>query len=289
MDGITLETDNEVETPELSTEHYARINDFKESLETDGVVSKNDVLSLEEFLGINLVTSKIPANRLTSLPSITRYDDVLELVTHHAMGYKPVTNLELLTAAKTLAYRLRELRYRLVELASPANKEFLNRATSKELSYSIVEDKVVDVLDMDIIRVCTGQWHYLSSIKDERRAEALMDLFSNNEDVLHTGLMLLTAKNGVEGVYYRPRVDSVTEVTLRSVIDATVSGSVIPELDELIKHINRDIDAIMKGRSWDTDEGSELATAYKRYNSIKDTLTDVKTTAVLAFLSNTDN
>lgn len=57
-----------------------KLQEFKDTLDKDNKVSKSMVLSLEEFIGDNVVTRQVNPNKLTNLPSSTQLETVKTIV-----------------------------------------------------------------------------------------------------------------------------------------------------------------------------------------------------------------
>lgn len=285
MDGINLINDNTVEPVILTTEQLESVSTFKTTLETNGTVSRKDVLSLEEFLGVNIVTSVINSKKLTSFPSLTKYEEVLECVSDYADSYEPVTNFMVLEKAKYLAYHLREMVYRLKAIASVNNKDFLDKAVSDEYAYKMHDGVLVNLSDIPLLDIVGYEYHYLSSITSERKALDLIEAYSDDGG-MPTGLMILTNDTLLENIYYRPAIVSITDVTLRDVIKSTKSGDAIPYVVKLLDMVERDINDLVNGRSWDIYDSRELEKSYKRYESISNLLFDKRTMSLLTFIRN---
>jgi len=284
MDGINLINDNTVEEPViLSTEQLERVDDFKKTLESEGVVCKKDVLSLEEFLGVNIVTKVINSKKFTNIPSKTKYVETLECVSEYSDKYEPVTNFMVLEQAKSLKYHLNDLVRKIVTISNPKNNDFLDKIISDEYGLKMEDNSFVNVADMDLNKVMQNEYHYLITISDETHVANLISLTSNIDE-LYTGLIVLTSDMDLNNFYYRPHLETINDVTIRDIVKIVKNGSVIPKLKDLMELLERDINALTNDKSWDTYDGRELATTFKRYKSLDNILCDKKSGAILSFL-----
>lgn len=285
MDGINLTNDDSTEPIILSTEQLERISDFKKKVETDGLISKKDVLSIEEFLGVNIITSKINSKKLTMHPTTTMFEETIEVVEPYVNDYQPVTNHMLLTSAKHILYLLRELKYRLVGLADIYNNDFYDKAMSDEYALYMVDDNIINLTDISLSKLCKNNFMYLQSITDSDKAEYLVKAFED-ESIIPTGLMVMLNESGLENVYYKPKLSTVTDVTMRKVITTLRHGSAIPGLTKLIDIIDSDVRNLVNGNSWDVYTGNDLTLTYKRYTNMNELLFDNLSMATLTFLRN---
>jgi len=285
MDGINLT--NSVDEPIiLSTEQLENINAFKDTLLSKKVVCKSEVLSLESFLGVDIITKKVDSKKLTTVPSLTKYEEVLEVVNEYSNDYQPVTNLMVLEAAKKLEYKVNELLYTLKSIANPSNNDFLDMVVNDKYDYHMDEGNLTKLSERSIEDVITYNSNYLVALTDNDRVDYLRDIYFNNEDMMASMLQVLTSDSDLVSYYYSPHLDTVNVVTMSKIVKIVKNGSAVNDVTKLINILKSDIDELKDETSWDTFNGRDTAMVYKRYKSLTSLLDDIKSKSLLNFLKN---
>lgn len=111
---------------ELTRAQFLSVESFLEDLNTQKLVSQDQVISIESVLGLSLVTEKVNISRFTKLPSRTNFEHVQNTLTDVVKNVKItdlLTGTDLAVLAKDYVSAIRALKNVLAELQNiPASK-----------------------------------------------------------------------------------------------------------------------------------------------------------------------
>lgn len=228
MAGIVLEnepTDN-VDTAELSTEAITYIKEFRDRVSGDKEISKNDILSLEEFIGSQVVTNRVNMNRLTEVRSTMGYLDVIETldaVIKDAPVEEKLTIQELTKLHAQTIYKIKRLTRSLTQI---------NNGLTNELTKTIYDMFKPTWTDEDTLTQPTGE-ELLSVI---RSVNIEMFIALRGIETLPLFSVLKTTDNIVDMLYGGP--PNIEQLTIVDIITIVRNPDVVTQLNKLVHKLN---------------------------------------------------
>ena len=75
---VTDDIEEVSQSKELDSTKLSRLLDLKRKISQTGLVSKNDIISTEDFVGYNIITNDLPLNGYTDSPSLNCSTETIE-------------------------------------------------------------------------------------------------------------------------------------------------------------------------------------------------------------------
>lgn len=254
-----------------------QVLNFLDTLKTNQTVTKDEVLTLESAIGVDIVTSSVNVKELSTSPSRAGYEDVYAVVNKFVESEKITTtdiksNKDALIVYNNTLRYLKELKGTLEQASSVFSDDVKNKMLDSKHRYSFynekgeVESNSYDILeDYDGPRALLFNKDFISgftNIPSEKVISAiknnlcpdLRDPYADswyNREVY--GLMPLLINNEILAVM-EGRVATYVDVKGRSYIEVlSNSEEILKSLDggiELINHRLTDIISGVKNNSY---------------------------------------
>lgn len=265
-----------------------RLIDFYDEVQTTNKVSKPMVLSLEEFVGENLVTEKVNPNKLTLAPSATHVEDVKDALQEGINKYQALTaapSLEdvMATFNTFINSVIGSWNYTLVELQRHVNTltgdKVLFALTDEKIKYRYTDqNELIDVTTLGLDVVYSKYKDYFKDVYVAIHGSVdgyVLPEVENQEEINSTSIKYTTLMNIINSDECIVKATSVAPREF-SIQDLIVIINNLPILIDKMAEYKSYIGSMIDPNSQESIETNQelLATyeACKKLNNAKDEL-----------------
>lgn len=295
---------------EMSGAIYEKLMEFNTKINTLGVVSKSDVLSLEGIMGAAIITSAININRFTELDSAVCINDVKEVIKEAVAGAK-INDVITYDVFMRKLLEVRPVVSRLFDLfrdLSKISQDTLDRFMNEQYVYSYVNganeeiNNVTNVAkDISVFEALRWRKDYIAAVLNTtavgtRSFDAVYSDFDRyferhdtNTDFIAMPLLNIILDNGIDNIMYNGN-PTFRQITIEDM--CKFIGSIDLHIDKLLK-VEARIDSDIKMYKSDIGYyGNSEANAkyikdtYDQYDNMIKMLSDNSSLLVLKVLGN---
>lgn len=295
----------------LSDAAVNQLEAFKKRIEENAAISRQDVLSIEEFIGTGIITQKIPINSFTEVATSIGLDSVSEILTVEIAANKNIEKdityaeltQQLFKAKRATTWLLRELKD-IEAIPSIVMDRFIN----EKYIFSYINEnreETTEAIDTTtrypIFMALAHNQQYIRGVLDttdisecnkERALERLYSYLESNHngsisDDLHV-LPLLSAltTNTLGSIFY----DSTVTIDIVNIRDMYAMykniGNTISNIQDILNSIEYELSSQMDIRySIAGDSNKQLITIYKRLSNYNNVLEHAPSQTILSFFS----
>jgi hypothetical protein len=283
-----------------------RLKDFNEQITASGVVSREDILSLEEFIGASIITSKTPINLFTATKSSIGVDEACEVVERELAGSisaGKITYNDLYVVTSEVYGKLDHILKHLVYLKSVPS-EIMARFLNEKYIWSYVNEHGIEGNDMiDISRTIPVMSlflyrnNYLSGITSmidtsnrtfdniKHLANDLLLKHTNEVSTDYTPLLSAIYSKSLWKLFYN-QAYTLDIITVRNIVE------IYNDIDSVIEHFNGFIGMVKTDYDDLTANYSEymyndnkwLMRTYNHYRNIASVINDEVSETILDIL-----
>ena len=256
---------------------------FLDNLKTNGVVSKDEVLTLESAIGEDIITSSINVKELTTSPSKSGYEDVYAVINKFVES-ENITTDDITTVNDAIriynftSMNLRSLKRSLEQVSSLFSDDVKSKMLDSKDRYSFYnENGEVETNSYDILEDYNGPRALLfnkdfisgfSNVPSDKVVEAIKnylpeDLREPYSDSWYKrevfGLMSILFNSEIVSVVVDGRSSTYVDINGRSYISVLEnSEELIKELTTAIEYVNYRLTDIISGAKNDTYIGLDF-------------------------------
>lgn len=261
------------------------ITDFKRSLDETGTTSRGSVLALEDLVGSPIITSSIPQNLFTEVPTTSGVDSLSKALTGVIANIQDVSGVTIDSlyekASRTLSM-VNHLKY-IASRLTKVPQDVIERMTNEKYIMAYDEnDKLSDLNTMNILRTLHWNQQYTNVIFDQENIDAVRSKISDQDNSVDTiPLKLLSAIKGKNLNMYsiqRTQYDMITQGDILELIQGTKFLEDVTALSNSIASYISDIKS-----DWMFYEANikELTTEVRRVTMLMDYLGDELSVSIL--------
>lgn len=294
---------------ELCTMKHAKLSEFLTKCETTGVVSRDEVISLESFIGASLITTHIPTNRFTELESAICLNDTVRIVAKELKNASITDSITYEIFLKKMISLLPEINYikwLLVEL-SKINQDVLDRFLNEKFVYSYIgkgNTEKITVINMskDLGIYETLRWRrdYISAVLDvttngmyafdeiQKQFSAFSDTLDNQADFVVLPLLNTIISGKLNDLFYVAEIN-LTDITISDM--CAVIKDIDTHIDKLVKleeYVKQDIERYKNEivfYSQIENDYNYIKKDYDKYCNAFNLLTDLNSVMILKVLT----
>ena len=274
---------------ELSTEALDRIREFRTTLDETNMVSRSDVLAVEDFIGVGSITKRYNPNKLSSHKSsvgvfdLSRtLDDILE---ENKKEELLITYDDLANIVHRTEYAVKDLISRFKAL-TVTDTTLLDRIDNEKYIYNYNDQN--ELYDMTQTYFITALKYRETFIKDVFNKTITQDglRFLDGIDENHIFVLFSAIKTkGLEHIYYSKNIN-IDTFTIKDLVNMIrASGTIAEELKKgILKTINYDLEDLRENRKWLAPNKTDAHKLYNRYKHILSIVKDDNSLRVLEVL-----
>jgi len=224
--------DDSANTPVIDKVMVGHIVDFKNKITSKGSVSRNEILAVEEFIGMNIFTDKLSINMFTSVESHMGLKEVTDIVDNISSNVELDAVLTrddiLIKAFKSVVIcesLIRKFKYIVLEF----NTELYESIINPKIINRYQDGKLINLLDTPINEVITTYSNYFKDLNID-----IPDNMFNND---YFYMLILGMKQNKLSPYSMHKI-LLDTVTINDVLDIfKYSDKYIMLLNDLLKSI----------------------------------------------------
>jgi len=272
----------------LSKEALLAIENFKNEILNKKIVSLNDVLGLEEFIGTSIITSKVESNMISSLPTESGVPEILNVLKEYTIEENDIDKINIDTYMKLL-YRSIDALSNVGTLLNatkdiPTDKLDLYKNTKILLAYE--DDILIDYSKESVHKILTNNYDICTKLGftektlwDQYRTKVSFD-----EIAVFKLLSLLKNKDiNPSGLEF----NTLTEITYTDVLNIITDTSIVTDINKTIKYLYKEINYYKLGKvGYEASDYNELKKSIKRFEHYTDILKDEPSLIVLSLFIN---
>lgn len=280
-----------------------RIKSFRDEVNNNKAISRSDVLSIEEFVGLPIITVHTHANKFTSVRSLSGVDEAIVGMDILINDFVPT---ELFTYDE-LAFNIIDVQRKLNTVLSHLKafkivpKENIDRLSNEKIVYEYRDEQDKEGNDLiDITKtVIIGEMFmyrndYLSGCVGtdvfDRIKNTIVELASDNQEAFknnYTPLLSILAQNVSLWDVYAHRPYITDDVHIVDVINMYNNiDKHIETVTSFLENVGRDYSDIIVNESWYVTCSKESYIGYFRgYKLLKNILSDDLSMGLLRLLS----
>jgi len=264
------------------------LEDFKANIIAKQSICRNDVLSLEAFVG-GAISNVININRYSSHNSSVEYERTLECVGDIVARHKKVDNgitvnmlHSIIFTTKTM---LKELKETLFNYHTANTATILETASNN--AYTIVysycnKDELVDIKNISLVELIKYDSHYkffslvTNNKFNRKKAE---ELVNDVNDIMP--LMCALVKTKLSDFKYNDvEIRTITLTDLISVLNN--APAIISDIESMLSDVESDLrDFGTPDYNWIYQDNQRLSSSYRKYKNIVGLLSDNITQGLL--------
>ena len=263
---------------------------FKDNIRQTGIISKGSVLSLESFIGTNVITSKININKYTNAPTAICGGDTVELLEEYISSVSIQQDVTFSNLAETInkcKYLVKEYYSNLVSLKN-SDQSTIDNITNERFIYFYNNENILDtILNQQLFDVLLYRKDYVNSILAANdintvdKYNSIMTYVSGintinktNDDIyIFTALHNIINNSLIDVIY--DRHINIGSITVADMVKAVYDiDTITNKLHEVYLHIDEHLTDIIKYNHIYNINKRELYTMYKRYNNLYNVLED---------------
>lgn len=289
----------------------SQLHTLKTRLETTGCVSRQDVLSIEEFAGMTIITKEMPINGFTKEASAIGCDEVIDIVTKEISNARSIEKDVTYAELTQMLYRARNnteyILRRLKEIKNISG-DVMDRFINEKYIFSYIDENRVEQTDITdisaryhIFSILSWNTDYINSVLDtteintERKiniTNKVVDFISkeygdsNPDDLTILPLITALTTNTIGSLIYDHSL-MLNIITVRDIYKMYKDiDKLISETESLLSSITYDLTSQLDTNySPAGDSNRSLMMMYKRYQKYNDVAEHAPSKIVLDFFA----
>lgn len=233
---------------EMEHEKKSKLEGVLSRIEQSGKVCKQDVISVEELLGISVITEKHNINRFTDAPSAIQCDEVVSKLKHVVNNAKLSNLITMESIYRKMDTLIDRIRYviNLVGNFNSMSSENYDRLLNEKLIYSYDDNnELIDITSSGSVlsTIMTGKSYIYNAMKEvcddpnqrfDDYGYIITDLMVDNADGRYFGddtilslLCLLGDYNNIRDCYNGYKNFNIKTITIRDMVQLLKDETII--------------------------------------------------------------
>ncbi len=283
-----------------------RIEEFKNKISSSGSICKQDVLSLEDFVGAAVITEKRDIKRYTDIPTSIGVNETIEIVNEVIKSVDIVAEItykDVVEQILEVSDKLKKIVNKVISLKS-IKPEVLDRLVNEKYIwyYKNYEDdsSVNDIYDIskeNIVHTLRWRNDYLSSVLSNSSSNHV-DTFNSikylvneldlikDEDITVVPLLSTIFNKELGNVFWNTNIN-IDEVTIYKVyLGCSDIDNIIESLKDILSSVEVDRAEIRDNHKWFIyNERQNILKLYNRYKNFNSFISHKPSNIILNIIS----
>jgi len=270
--------DDETSDIEITDDTVAgAIVSFASKLNNTGMISRGEVLALEEFTGTAIITSTLSSNSFSEISSYNGVDELkqtLAKVTSKIKLQDVITEEDLLTLARRTVVDLRRTSNFIKTLLTNKDASIIESFLNDKNIYRYNDDTLINLTTINVVELIERYFTYFDKIVDYNNDHNIFNSV-NNEDTSLVLLSLLLNKDKDFTIYQIGRIPYLN-ITMVEIIDMlNNTDTVIARLDNILKSVFYTVQELESpGKHFDIYDTKDIKKFHKMFTMLGDIFND---------------